>query len=106
MDGVRDGIIGAGVWHPSCSFSGASWTRFLAHIYDDVAASLIFVGRISDFEDVHIDALWESLRMPSSEKSTNACDVQVTDEDCFLSRCVGLACYSSLELNLHLEYCR
>ena len=60
-------------------------------MYDDVAALLIFVGRISVFEDVHVDALWEALRMtaPSSEKSTNACNVQVADEDCFLSRCVG-----------------
>ena len=40
-------------------FSGASRTRFFAHMSDDVAALLIFVGRISDFEDVHVDALWE-----------------------------------------------
>ena len=72
-------------------FSGASRTRFLAHMYDDVAALLIFVGRISDFQDVHVDALWEALRMTasSSEKNTDARDVKVTDEDGFLSRCVG-----------------
>ena len=60
-------------------------------MYDDVAAVLTFVGRFSDFEDAHVDALWKALRMtaPSSEKSMNACDVQVTDEDWFLSRCVG-----------------
>ena len=55
-------------------FSGAGRPRFLAHMY----------------YDVHIDTLWEALRTtaPSSEKSTNACDVQVTDED-LLSSCVG-----------------
>ena len=70
-------------------FSGASRTRFLANMFDDVAALLFFVGRISDFEDVHVAALWEALRMTalSSEKSTNACDAQVTDEDGF---CVPL----------------
>ena len=35
--------------------------------------------------------LWEALGMtvPSSEKITNAFDVKVTEEDGFLSRCVG-----------------
>ena len=102
-------------------FYGASWTRFFAHMYDDVAALLFCV------EDVHVDALWEALRVkaPSSETSTNASDVQVTDEDCFLSCCVGheranlnqscrqqdgvfnehrCAYLCSLEFNLHLEF--
>ena len=65
--------MGGGLASPY-PFSGASWTRFLAHMCDDVAALLILVGRISDFEDVHVDALWEALRMtaPSSEKRTDA----------------------------------
>lgn len=102
-------------------FSGASRTRFSALLYDDVAALRFFV------EDAHVDALWEALRVkaPSSEKSTNASDVQVTDEDCFLSCCVGheranlnqscrqqdwvfnehrCAYLCSLEFNLHLEF--
>ena len=74
-----------------CPFSGASQTRFLGHMYDDFAALFIIVGWFLDFEDVHVDALLEPLRMtaPSSVKSTDACHVKVTDEDGFLSPCVG-----------------
>ena len=66
MDGVRDGIIWVGSLASPCPFSGASRTRFLAHMCDDVAELLIFVGRISDFEDVHVDALWRGTQNDSS----------------------------------------
>ena len=90
VDSVRDGTIWAGAWHlPTLLWVPAG--RACWRICMVTLRRYFFVGRASDFVNVHDDTLWEALGMtaPSSEQITNACDVKVTDEDGFLSRCVG-----------------